>query len=430
VNTLKEVTMKYLLERQKSLLVVLVVSLFLIVTQMCSFAAEVQYPEISYEGDELAQVRGWEKKWVGKKIDHTNIDEVKEYMIDSLYDYYKYPDDYGPNTFTIAPYKQFKPPQGHIDWTLKGAGQVTVNEEGFMENYVSGCPFPNPTEGIHLMYNYECRAVWDERRQAMDKMFLHDKRRGSVRSFAADVHILQAMERTTVPPTPELPKNPRKIRMASYVIYITPPELKGLISLDLQYFDRSKEWDSWLWVPAIRRVRRVDTTQRQDHRSGTDFCADDQNGWFGRVARNTYKLIGRQDVLLGRHNTIDDATFVEGCLLWQNLSRERVNTYVVEAVSKDRNYMYSKMVFWYDPETWCLVYADKYDQKGRLWKINDMSQAEYKSKDGQYYFDVCTQLHSDKQRKHSTLAGGGFPDIAGLYGLGHYNPVELNRIGR
>jgi len=393
-------------------------------------AKEIPYPVICYEGEELQKVREWEKKWVGKIINHTNVDEVKEFLPESFYMVHKNHDEFGPNEFTIAPYKQLIPPEGHSEWTRKGAGKVSVDKNGYLHDFVSGCPFPEPTEGIHLAYNYECRAVWDERLQWMDRMYLYDHRRESTRDFAAEIHILQPAERTSIEPTPELPDNPRGIRMAVIAKYHAPPELKGIMFLDNQYHDRSKEWDGWMWIAPIRRIRRQDTTQRQDHRSGADFCSDDQNGWFGRVARNNYKMLGRKDALMGRHNKIADATFIKGRFLWQNLNRERINAYVVEAVNKDQHYMYSKSIFWYDPETWCLIYADKYDRQGKLWKINDFCQGEYTANDGTYFYDVCTQLHADVQRKHSTVAGGGFKDIKGKYGMSHYTPAELNRIGR
>jgi hypothetical protein len=41
----------------------------------CS-AQEVRYPIPCYEGEELTEVREWEKTWVGKRIDGTNIDQV------------------------------------------------------------------------------------------------------------------------------------------------------------------------------------------------------------------------------------------------------------------------------------------------------------------------------------------------------------------
>ena len=44
-----------------------------------SQAEEIRYPLPSYSEKELEKVREWEKKWAGEKIDHTNIDKVKEF---------------------------------------------------------------------------------------------------------------------------------------------------------------------------------------------------------------------------------------------------------------------------------------------------------------------------------------------------------------
>lgn len=57
-------------------------------------AAEVVMPT-AYTTDELAKVREWEKTWVGKKIDKTNVDQVAQYMPESYVGLYKNPETWG-----------------------------------------------------------------------------------------------------------------------------------------------------------------------------------------------------------------------------------------------------------------------------------------------------------------------------------------------
>jgi len=91
-------------------------------------AAEVTYPVASYNGEELSKVRVWEKKWAGKKINKTNIDQVSEFMLDRLVEIYKDPDKWGSppegSYFYIVPYKQIIETKGMIAATQKYAPLV------------------------------------------------------------------------------------------------------------------------------------------------------------------------------------------------------------------------------------------------------------------------------------------------------------------
>ena len=57
-------------------------------------------------------------------------------------------------------------------------------------------------------------------------------------------------------------------------------------------------------------------------------------------------------------------------LLTERSARES-KLHVVEATSKDPNFLYSKMIWYLDPEDWQMRYSDRYDRSGKLWKIID-----------------------------------------------------------
>jgi hypothetical protein len=96
--------------------------------------------------------------------------------------------------------------------------------------------------------------------------------------------------------------------------------------------------------------------------------------WF--VGAQTYKLLGTKEILTARHQDIDyiKQGHTEGYCLLSNVQRERMKMYVLEAIHKNPNYVYSKQIYYIDPETWWILYADKYDRKGNLWKIFNLPQ--------------------------------------------------------
>ena len=96
----------------------------------------------------------------------------------------------------------------------------------------------------------------------------------------------------------------------------------------------------------FRRIRRYATSQRTDTIDGTDMIYDDQDGWNTSPAWNNYKYIGRADLLVGRHVDNTKVQRITGQGFWNGVQRERVNNFAVEVVSKDKDYIYSKQI-WY-----------------------------------------------------------------------------------
>ena len=70
-------------------------------------AEQLNFPLKAYTDEELAKVREWEKTWAGKKIDKSNVEQIKEYLPESYAGVYAKPDVwFEPEGFwfTIAPY--------------------------------------------------------------------------------------------------------------------------------------------------------------------------------------------------------------------------------------------------------------------------------------------------------------------------------------
>ena len=89
-------------------------------------AGELEYPKSCFGGDELAQLRAWEKQWVGKKIDASNIDGIKEYVVPSFYDLIKDTEHWGDTWFTVVPYRQVPATAGNIAFTKKNYGKTVL----------------------------------------------------------------------------------------------------------------------------------------------------------------------------------------------------------------------------------------------------------------------------------------------------------------
>ena len=226
-------------------------------------AYAVDYPTRSFTEDELAQVRAWEAQWVGKKITAENIAQVKEFMPESLYGMISDPDRWGACWFTVVPYMFKAPTPGRLEMTKKYVGQPKVGPNGEMLDWVAGVPFPNTTDGTEMAHNFRNRTYGDSY-NSHDQGFIIDGRLKYDMAMEIENNINFFAGRCDTPPVPEYPKNPKQIWRAFQMLQLAPPETRNMRIMEIAYKDRVKPFDSWYWMPSIRRIRRRSTTERQD----------------------------------------------------------------------------------------------------------------------------------------------------------------------
>lgn len=397
-----------------------------------SRAAEIRYPIMCYEAKELEQLREWEKTWVGQKITPANIGKVKELLPENLYSLLTDPGKWGEYWFEIVPYQEFIPTKGDIKFTE--AGQCKIGPDENLLNYVSGVPFPNPQTPLEMAYNFDNFSRGDNFRDHTH-MEIVDGRKKSNRPMIVDEHQTWFTGRRDVPPAPAFVPNPKDMYQAYHMQYYEPPAFKGMRAMTVKWNDRGKDYGSWEFSSSTRRVVRRSTAQRQTHIGPSDITYNDQGGYNWVIRDNVYKLTGRKELLMPRHQDPMKlkANDIEGQCYVSGYQRERINMYVVECKNKDPNYIYSKEIWYLDPENWVILYADKYDKLGKLWKLFEVSYRTVKSAyDGQMVLAIANQTTIDVQRLHGTKAY--FTEwAAGEKGLGlqydYFSPKALLEYG-
>jgi hypothetical protein len=351
-----------------------------------------------YEEDALAKVRQWEKTWVGKKIDTTNIDQVKDLLPESLYNVLKDTVRWGTHWFEIVPYRSYPIPPGRVKYTKEGRCKVGPKDE--LINWVAGVPFPEPQSGIEVAWNFDCWSRGDASFKNIAG-FTIDGSLGYDRKASEDGWTMHYAGRCDVPPTPEI-DNPKAIYRATYYDIHAPSEVKGQLTLIIRYKDRKKGHDIWCWIPSLRKIRRLSTAQRTETLGAMDATWDDDYGWDGNINRQTYKLLGRKEFLLSRHQDINALTRKEGNCIYGGIQRERIDVYVVEAVCQDPGYIYSKSIWYVDPELWHITYSERYDKSGKFWKIIEHYQDVRKGHQGIEDAEFIASSYIDCQRLHSS----------------------------
>ena len=333
-------------------------------------------------------------------------------------------------------------PQAYREATERYAGQVKLSADGLtVENYVAGQPFPNidprdPQAALKIMWNYNYGMVTtddvDLRNFDADTGSIADHGPIAVeRHFLLD-HFRRLFwtGRLYVEPKPAKPNpNGYRVQQGLYPI-LEPFDLKGVGALSNRYTEASHQDDSWLYLPSLRRVRRLSSAQRSDALFGQDTDVDSFGGYAGQIAWMDWKLLGEREVLAvmhGEHYPVQWDRKVD----WAFDERwEKRKVWVVEGVSKLPQYAFSKRVIYIDKESWTIPFSDLYDRSGELWKIwiNDYSFRKRAEGSGaiQYADEmgfVPAIVMVDMQLEHATKASLPSPRFAGEQGW-YFNQGE------
>ena len=131
------------------------------------------------------------------------------------------------------------------------------------------------------------------------------------------------------------------------VVFTDPGSVKGLAILTWTYIDPKKEQDAWLWLPSLRKIRRISQSQADDSFMGTDFTTEEIT--LRRWEDETYEIVGNEK-FKGYHSEFTGKTYYEG-----------LDCYVVEAKPKRKDWYYSKRIVWIDKNTGASIFDEIYD---------------------------------------------------------------------
>jgi hypothetical protein len=423
---------KQLLRSPRLGILLTIALLIVVLLYVPSKAEEIRYPVPSYVGEQLKKVREWEKQWAGKKISTATIDKVKEFIPESLYSLISDPKTWGESWFEIVPYREIKPSKGELKLTREYAGTCSIGPSEELLNYISGIPFPNPKTGIEVAYNFD-NVNHGDNAHAVEDMYIVDGKRRYDRKMGVEAHFLYFSGRREIPPVPEL-SNPKGIFRATHVSFFAPASMKGNRSLMIKWKDRTKPYESYSFSSSTRKIVRHSNALRDDTQGGGDSTDDDQNMYDNAIPYMKYKFLGRKELLLGRHQDVDQLAkeHREGYCLFDGIQRERLNTIVLECTHKNPNYIYSKQIWYVDPETWWILYADKYDRKGELWRVFEnvgyvIPSVYNKELIGTMGFILII----DKKLLHATggFSNYTFGETGELYDPAYYNSRALQKYG-
>ena len=148
-----------------------------------------------------------------------------------------------------------------------------------------------------------------------------------------------------------------------------PENVRGLSVLTWTYLSPGRDQDVWLWLPSLRKIRRVSQTEGDDSFMGTDFTYEEvvSRKW----GDETYAMLGEER--FPGHRSINDGT-----TYYQN-----AETVVIEARPKRKDWYYAKRKVTLEKKTGLRILDSYFDEMGSnqkdifvYWKPIEGSQLE------------------------------------------------------
>ena len=129
-------------------------------------------------------------------------------------------------------------------------------------------------------------------------------------------------------------------------IFDEPKDVSGTAFLSFSHIDKPD--DQWLYLPALKRVKRIASRNKSGPFMGSEFAYED----MGSFEPGKYTFIYLRD---------------EPCA-------ETLTCHVVESIPTDKFSGYTKQITWLDTEHLRPVRTEYYDRKKALLKTLDMSE--------------------------------------------------------
>jgi hypothetical protein len=212
--------------------------------------------------------------------------------------------------------------------------------------------------------------------------------------------------------------NPEEVGVKTLIYGAAPYDVVGLATLKWQYLDPYKWASLWAYIPALRRVRRLASSNTSDSVFGSHWSNDDFVLFSGKVQYFDWKLVGTQDALVpyslptpkywerterglllpanenaavmpwpGKSKLFDQSgQSWAGAAWWPtNLHMTKRPVWILEITAKDPYYGYGKQYLWMDKELFRAYYKEVYNRAGEYWKTMLLGGGQAQTRDGEFH---------------------------------------------
>lgn len=162
----------------------------------------------------------------------------------------------------------------------------------------------------------------------------------------------------------------------SIIVFTTPKDAEGMGYLSFDYKEKEDGTkaasDSWLYIPALGKAKRISGSEKQGSFMGTDFTYDDM-GDRG-LNEDSYELLGEE--------------IIDG-----------YKCYKLNVINKNKKEKIQRRVTYISKDNFVIVKCELYDRQDKLQRV--LSCSEITLQNG--YWTAKKMLMKNVQTNHSTL---------------------------
>ncbi len=339
------------------------------------------------------------------RIDHTNVEKYKDRLSPGQIMRLKKHKKFYMNVYPTHRNVEFC--DEYYAAILKNRENCYVDDKNVIQNFHGGVAFPLPKNGVEAIWNIKRMYSGDDARILTYQRLVSPT--GKITKSIWEVKVLNYGScRLKAHPFP----NPNNLSQKVYQATLYPADIAGQSFLSINHLDDNKKEDTWLYLPALRRVRRAPSMSGGGGLGGE--LTMDENGLEFRGAVNdwTWKLLGKREMYVSNNNYdiwALGATDADEC--WpldinpERLRYELMRVWVVEGTAiEGLNHPYSKRVGYYDEDSWQPAFAERYDKRGKLWRTYESyPAADYCNK----YKMIIGYIYLNLESGRYEVFGGG-----------------------
>lgn len=181
----------------------------------------------------------------------------------------------------------------------------------------------------------------------------------------------------------------------SLTIFNKPRDVKGTAFLSFSHPVEADE--QWLFLPALKRVKRISSRNKSGPFMGSEFAFEDLSSF--EVEKYTYKFLAEEEL-------------------------NGLKTFKVEQYPVDENSGYTRRIVWLDTQEYRIYKIDFYDRKNALLKT--LSFSDYKQYVAKHWRADKQEMINHQNGKSTELKWSNYAFKTGLVD-GDFNRNSLKR---
>ena len=248
----------------------------------------------------------------GDVISMDHIDKLKPFLPEEFWDNRDF-FFYEGMQLEIGPtMRDYSPADVYKQASERFRGQSRTGPDNSLENYTAGQPFPleeidctgDPQAGVKIMWNFGYQ--WRGAGASTDFFYSYWDRGEQLPLYyqgtARGVLLSHRPEKKYEEQDGDIFRGEKR-KSASGPEVDAPFDARGIVLLSYRYKasdgprSDAKNDDTWVYIPSLRRVRRISSAQRTDAVAGTDFTMDDLFSFNGIIPQYEWKCLGEQRLI-------------------------------------------------------------------------------------------------------------------------------------